>query len=178
MTTVCILATGPSLTAEAVAKVRHLPCIAVSDAYRLAPWASALVSADRAWWRHHNPDYAGTRYALADVPEVEKVSDLGMGSNSGLLACHVAVTRLGATRLLLLGVDMGGSHFFGMHPPPLKNTSKQRFEAMKKQFAEWHYQHKRVQVWNCNPKSGLECFERMTLDEALHRLAESSADAA
>lgn len=176
MTTICILATGPSLTAEAVAKVRHLPCIAVSDAYRLAPWACAMVSADKAWWRLHNPEFAGPKYTLADVPEVEKVMDLAMGSNSGLLACHIAVTRLGAKRLLLLGVDMHGSHFFGRHPEPLKNTKAERFEQMKKQFANWA--PKRVDIWNCNPESGLTCFPRMTLDEALNRLAESSADAA
>lgn len=176
MTTICILATGPSLTAEAVAKVRHLPCIAVSDAYRIAPWASALVSADKAWWRLHNPEFAGTRYTLADVPGVEKVTDLAMGSNSGLLACHIAVSRLGAKRLLLLGLDMHGSHFFGPHPAPLKNTQPNRFEQMKQQFANWA--PKRVEIWNCNPESGLTCFPRMTLEDALARLAESSADAA
>lgn len=170
MTTICILATGPSLTPEAVARVRHLPCVAVSDAYRLAPWACALVSADKAWWRVHIPDFAGTRYTLADVPEVEKVTDLAMGSNSGLLACHIAVTRLGAKRLLLLGLDMQGSHFFGRHPEPLKNTKPERFEQMKKQFANWA--PKRVEVWNCNENSGLTCFPRMTLDAALNRLAE------
>lgn len=99
-----------------------------------------------------------------------------MGSNSGLLACHIAVTRLGATRLLLLGLDMRGTHFFGKHPEPLKNTKPERFVQMRQQFANWA--PKRVQIWNCNPQSALECFERMTLDEALHRLAESQADAA
>lgn len=178
MTTVCVLATGPSLTPEDVARVRHLPCIAVSDAYRLAPWASALVSADKAWWRVHAPDFAGPCYALADVPGVEKITDLNMGSNSGLLGCHVAAHRMGATRILLLGVDMHGSHFFGAHAPPLKNTSAERYVAMKKQFSEWHYQHKRVKVWNCNPESGLDCFPKMTLEVALARVAESPADAA
>lgn len=176
MTTVCILATGASLTAEAVEKVRHLPCIAVSDAYRLAPWASALVSADKAWWRLHNPEFAGATYTLADVPWVEKVRDLAMGSNSGLLACHVAVTQLGAQRLLLLGLDMRGTHFFGRHPEPLKNTKPERFAQMRKQFENWR--HRGVEVWNCNPESALECFPKMTLEDALARLVEPAAHAA
>ena len=177
MTTVAVIATGPSLTEEAVETVRHLPCIAVSDAYRLAPWADALVSSDKAWWRVHQPDFAGRKFTLADVAGVEKVA-LAMGSNSGLLACHVAVHELGAKRLLLLGIDMHGTHFFGLHPPELKNTKPERFEAMKKQFSEWHYQHRSVQVWNCNETSGLKCFPLMSLEAALARLAESSPDAA
>ena len=47
----CILATGPSLSQSDIDYVRgKCKVIAVSDAYKLAPWCDYLVSADYAWW--------------------------------------------------------------------------------------------------------------------------------
>ncbi len=37
--------------------------IAVSDAYKLAPWADALVSQDRPWWNYHRPEFAGRKFS-------------------------------------------------------------------------------------------------------------------
>lgn len=57
-----VLATGPSLASEDVERVKgRFHVIAVSDAFRLAPWADALVSADAAWWKAHPDakDFAG-----------------------------------------------------------------------------------------------------------------------
>jgi hypothetical protein len=179
MNTVAVIATGKSLKPEHVEAVRHMPCLAVSDAYRLAPWALALVSQDKAWWRHHKPVFAGRRFCGQPEPNTEQVSFTGLisvGTNSALLACHVAVTEFKAKRILLLGVDMQGTHFFGPHPAPLKNTTPQRFEQMKKQFQHW--QPKGVEVWNCNPASALECFPKMTVHEAIDRMAESPLHAA
>lgn len=179
MSTVAVLATGKSLTVKQVEAVRHLPCIAVSDAYRLAPWALALVSQDKAWWRVNEPEFAGRKFCGQPWPDTEKVEFSGLisvGTNSGLLAAFVAVEVFKATRVLLLGVDMGGTHFFGPHPAPLKNTTPQRFEQMKQQFANW--KPKGIEVWNCNPASALECYPKMSLDDALARLAESSLHAA
>jgi hypothetical protein len=80
-----ILATGPSLTAEQVAAVRGLRVITVSDAYKLAPWADALVSADAVWWRHHQPVFAGKRFSNSKVPNVERL-EVPHGTNSCALA--------------------------------------------------------------------------------------------
>ena len=115
-----VIATGPSLTDEQVNACRHMPCVAVSNAYEKAPWAMALVSSDKRWWSHYKPEFDGLKFSVSVVPGVEKV-DLVSGSNSGLLGMEVAV-QLGATSLVLLGFDMHGSHYFGPHPKPLKNT--------------------------------------------------------
>lgn len=161
-----VLATGPSLTQAQVDAVRHLRVIAVSDACRLAPWAEVLVSADRAWWRHHRPTFAGRRVSALDVPGIDTEIENGlvMGSNSGLLALHVAV-KMGAKRVLLLGLDLGGTHFFGPHPEGLKNTKPQRFEVFKRQFAD--YKPRGVEIINCTPGSTLTCYPRADLDACL-----------
>lgn len=161
-----VIATGPSLTAEQVEKVRGLRTIAVSDAYKLAPWAEALVSVDKAWWLHHQPEFAGKRYSLMPVPgmETERITGMTADTNSGLRGIERAVLE-GATRVLLLGFDLGGTHFFGPHPDRLKNTPPHRFEVFKKQFAG--YQPRGVQIINCTPGSALKCYPAMTLEEAL-----------
>lgn len=178
--TFAILATGPSLTAAQVEAVREkCRVIAVSDAYKLAPWADGLVSQDKPWWRFHTEahgfegrKFSGAHWDGLDVPGLERIPFDGIiqsGTNSALLACEVAVKTFGAKELLLLGVDMKGSHFFGPHPEPLKNTTDARFEVMKRQFENWR--PKGVTVWNCNLNSGLECFPKRSLDECLAGLA-------
>jgi hypothetical protein len=146
--------------------------VVVSDAYKLAPWADALVSQDRTWWRVHAEAerFAGRKFSGGrDSPEYVEHVDFGgainTGTNSGLLACHVAATVYGATRILLLGIDMRGTHYFGEHPAPLKNTTDKRFEAMRRQFAQW--KPRGVTVINCAPGSALDCYPKGELDDCL-----------
>lgn len=157
-----VLATGPSLTQRVVDAVQgRAKVIAVSDAYRLAPWADALVSTDAAWWKA-NPDamdFQGPKWCAAPdfrkVEGVERFPGAESGSNSGLLACRVAVS-MGAKKVLLLGFDMKGAHFFGPHPAPLKNTTPARFEVFQRQFA--HYKPRGVEIINCTPDSSLRAY--------------------
>lgn len=118
-----VLATGPSLSVDQVDRVRGLcRVVAVSDAYKLAPWADCLVSADAAWWKAH-PDarhFSAEKWGeVCDFQNVPYVSPMhvGSGRNSGLLGVMLAV-RKGADRVILLGFDLHspGKHFFGEHP--------------------------------------------------------------
>lgn len=162
-----VLATGPSMSQAVADSVRgKCKVIAVSDSWQLAPWADALVSSDANWWRHKRPEFAGPKFTIGVWPDVEKLTDLPMGSNSGLLGIHVAV-KLGATRVLLLGLDMHGSHFFGPHTGPLKNTGDSRRDAMKSQFAS--YKPRGVEIINCTPGSALTCYPMGNLDDCLAR---------
>lgn len=150
-----VIATGPSLTPEQVERVRHLRCIAVSDAYRLAPWAEALVSADRKWWRYHTPEFDGRRFSSGAAEDTERLPYfVPSGTNSGALAIKVA-RHLGASRVVLLGFDGNGSHFFGPHPDEVRrglrlaNTS----DARRKVHMEQH----RLEAEECR-KAGVEIF--------------------
>lgn len=49
--TVAVIATGPSLTKSDLDLVSGLKCIAVNDAYLVAPWAKVLYAADERWWK-------------------------------------------------------------------------------------------------------------------------------
>lgn len=172
MTTAAILATGESMSpAVADSVVNCDVVIAVNDSYRLAPWADALAANDAAWWLAHPEAYrfAGRKFSANEILGVERVvspGQLSSSSSSGVLAMEVALI-FGANRILLLGFDMRGSHWFGSHPAPLKNTDPARFEIFKARMRDWGRAHGGVEVVNCTPGSALECFERKTLGEAL-----------
>jgi hypothetical protein len=166
-----VLATGQSLTQEQAEAVKGCcKVVAVSNAYKLAPWADALASCDASWWKN-NPeamDFAGRKFTTAPdwqgLSSLERVEGVASGTNSGLLGMMVAV-KLGATRTLLLGYDMQGTHFFGPHPAPLRNPTAARFEVFKKQFMA--YKPRGVEIINCTPGSALRAYPMGDLEEQL-----------
>lgn len=167
-----VLATGQSMNQEMANFVRgKCNVVAVSDAYKLAPWADALVSNDAGWWRAH-PDamnFAGQKYCGVKYEGTITVKrDIAFESscNSGLLGMRVA-RDLGATTILLLGFDMHGTHFFGAHPKPLSNTTAQRFAVHRGQFRRWNALKDKCPVINCTPGSALKLFPFDTLENAL-----------
>jgi hypothetical protein len=170
--TVAILATGPSMSQSLVDSLpASVPLIAVSDAYRLAPHAKALVAQDRKWWNAH-PDamqFEGPKFSCYPMDGITQVFVDGAvttGTNSGALALYVAVKH-GAKKVLLLGFDMHGDHFFGRHPEPLTNTLPYRFRIFMQQFRRLAGLCKRegVRVVNCTPGSSLTCFPFGTVAE-------------
>lgn len=171
---VVVIATGQSLTQAQVDHVRvcrdagKCKAVAVSNAWELAPWADALVSNDRAWWRHHATamGFAGRKFAGVNLKGVEYLRAGGgypSGCNSGLQGMRVAYEHLGATRILLIGLDLHGTHYFGPHPKQLRNTTEQRFNVMRAQFAKW----RGCEVVNCSPGSALTHFKFGDLFEIL-----------
>lgn len=161
-----ILATGPSMSLAVADSVRDKHVVAVSDAYKLAGWADVLVSQDKAWWSAH-PDallFPGRKFSTNEIDGVERFNSFaavgqafGSGCNSGLLGCVIA-QWLGATRIELYGFDMRGTHFFGHHPPPLKNPDEKRYASMMEDFRRWN--HDGIDVINMTPGSALNCFPR------------------
>lgn len=186
---VVVAATGPSLTASDLQGVRAagLPLVVVNDAHRLAPWADVLYACDAAWWDVHRgaPGFEGERWSSHDLEQNDKLataarwqlrlvagvdadglsrdpSRIHYGGNSGLQAINLA-TLWGATRVLLLGFDGGAGHFFGDHPPGLRNAPASRFRtafALAARSAP-------VPIINCTPTTALACFPRMRLTDAL-----------
>ncbi len=161
-----ILGTGPSMSQEIADQVKgRAKVIAVSDAYKIAPWADALVSHDSSWWAYHKDAHAfkGLKFcAYNTFSTVNKFKPPVNGCNSGLMAMCVA-KELGATKILICGFDMHGTHYFGPHPAKLKNTTKERFISHLDQFKWWHG----PDVINCTPGSALKKFPFMPLGEAL-----------
>ncbi len=182
--TIVCAATGPSLTAAQLDRCRlDARVIAVNNAYQLAPWADVLYACDQKWWHWHKgvPTFRGLKYSLnASYPDVKVLKNVGQtglssnpsglmtGHNSGYQAINLAV-HLGAARILLLGYDMQGGHFFGKHPdksaPPFAACLK-AFPTLVKPLAALG-----IEIVNCTPGSALTCFPMRSLDEALEMAA-------
>lgn len=170
--TFAILATGPSMSQAVADSVRHLRVVAVSDAFVFAPWAEALASQDLAWWKARPlaSDFRGRKFCGAmEPPEgVALLPDLPSGCNSGVLGIRVA-RHLGAKRIVLLGFDGHGTHFFGPHTGTLKETTELRRRAHFEQHrqeahaCQWHG----VEVWNCTPGTVIDAYPTTTLQMAL-----------
>lgn len=192
-TIVCV-ATGPSLTADDVACCYgKVPVVCVNDAYRLAPWADALVANDYSWWLHHEgvPGFAGDKWGVLHQtwkkperwPSVKQLritgseglesdpSAIRTGKNSGYTAVNVAI-HYGARRVVLLGYDMGApkngpQHFFGDHQwAPGQRSPYQTFIDL---FRTMRADLKRlgVEVVNASRQTALRCFPCVSLEEAL-----------
>jgi hypothetical protein len=191
--TVVVAATGPSLTQEVADRCRGHAAVAVSDAWRLLPWADVLYACDAAWWRYHRgvPDFAGERwtshgagndkqdiastYGLRCVAGAQGVGFsrrqdvIHYGHNSGFQALNLAIL-LGAARIVLVGFDMrvvdGRRHFHGDHPHPLINADPRRFVP--------HFERAAaslpagVEILNATPGSALTCWPIVPLVDALH----------
>lgn len=167
-----VIATGQSLKDEEIEACRVARkdgvlsgVIAVSDAAYKAPWADYVVSYDTAWWNENQAVLAlkGKKFSMAKLRGTEAFSTtLVNGCNSGLMAMEVAKTIGKAKAIILLGIDMHGTHFFGPHEK-LKNTSDKRFLHHIRQFSTW----KGPPVYNCNPDSALKLFPYRKLSDIL-----------
>ena len=177
MTTWAVVATGESLKpdpAAAVARVKHLSCVAVGNAFALAPWARAMVACDLTWWQKH-PEakvFPGEKWcANGSPPGVQRIPPfpgIFTNTNSGLLGLHCAVNRYQAKRVLLLGIDMKGTHYFGRYANGCANTEPFRFGLFIRQFEDFAKRlPKDVEVVNCSVDSALEVFPKMRLEDAL-----------
>lgn len=163
MTIWAVLATGPSMNKELTEIVRgKVKVLAVSDAYKLAPWADGLVSHDRSWWREHPKAlrFKGRKFCRFHKHGTEIFNtNIPSACNSGYMAMNIAASKEvwgkhAATKILMLGFDMHGTHFFGPHPPQLKNTSEKRRRVHIDQFRQWNG----CEVINCTPGSKIPWF--------------------
>lgn len=187
--TCVIVATGPSAGTAQLELVAGWPCIAVNDAYRLTPDADALYAADYAWWKFHikaiRESFTGQLWSCSSEAgrdfgcrtvgiarrgglshRADEIRQGGRVGNSGAQAINLAFLW-GARRLVLVGFDFAGSHFFGDHPRELAKTSA--FDRMREGMGELarDLYDNRVEVINCSARSALTFWPKRTLAEAL-----------
>ena len=166
-----LLAPGPSMSQALADSVRDHRVVAINNVYELAPWADALAANDLSWWRKHPEakQFAGAKYSANRIGDgVEQVRSplVTSCSNSGVLALEVA-KRQGATRILLLGFDMHGTHYFGKYTNGCTNTTEARRKIHHHQFARWGRANRNIEIVNCTSGSVLTCFKTARMDEYL-----------
>lgn len=180
--TVAILASGESMSREvADAVVGRIPTVAINNCYELAPEADMLYACDAKWWMHYHEAIAFKGLKVTIDPSLPARSvkllhnsgqsgydpdpaNLRTGLNSGFQATQLVV-HAGAARILLLGFDMRGRHWFGDHPAGLQDSDPNVFARFIAEFERVApiYADLGVDVVNCTPGSALSCFRASTL---------------
>lgn len=125
-----LLAPGPSASADQAqqAQAAGYSIGAVGNAFELIEGPDFIAATDSAWWRKYPQakDENCRHYTMHTVSGCKHVRIPGFGVvNSGVLALECA-KREGAKRILLLGFDMHGSHFFGQYTNGLSNTTDKK----------------------------------------------------
>jgi len=189
--TVVIVAGGPSVTLSQVRAIglaragASIKVVAINDAIYPCWFADIGYACDTAWWRHHGglPGFAGRRVSLDDcgIDGVDFLINTGTqgfdpapgclrsGGNSGYQALHLCA-HLGADRVVLIGFDMRGSHWFGEHPPAIRRIAPnmrnriERFHELGAVLAA-----RGIDVVNATPGSALTGFRVGDLELELSR---------
>lgn len=195
--TVVILASGPSLSedqCEAVRAWRQAETaqprrvIAINNTFRRALWADMLYACDVNWWNVYineavatfagefwTQDVRAQREHRIKYVESSRADGLGkrpgvihQGGNSGYQAINLAY-QAGAEKIVLLGLDMHGTHWHGKHVNGLPNTSDWLFRIWIKNFDALasDLRAEGVDVVNCSPDSAVRCFRPSPLNEEL-----------
>lgn len=180
---ICI-ANGASLTREDVEYCQGKGIVyAVKEAVYLAPWADAVYAADGDWWQLKNglPEYTGEKIGLEekicekygltcqkyDAKLVWGSGDtIATGGNSGFQAVNIAVNR-GATKVILLGYDMGYStnkHWW---------TGQFKRDCRPSNYKDWIDKFTKAaplipaEIINCTRETALNCFKRADLRDVI-----------
>lgn len=155
----------------------------MNDAYRRAR-LDILYACDEAWWNHYDgvPGFAGIKATQAERPARrfglrwlklegqkglnKKPGHISSGGNSGHQALNLAY-HTGASRILLLGYDMGGKHWFHDRPGIFNKNSP--FSAWVKdfEFIARDLEAQGVEVINCSLNSALRCFKKIELADCI-----------
>lgn len=146
-----------------------------NNTFLLAPDANLLFAADIAWWFKHPEafEFKGEKFVAskdARVPVQYMKPPVGhaSGSNSALLAARLAKER-GAKKVLLFGVDLRDdelTHWHGDHEG-LKNPCVGAFNRARAAWTAFSKEKDNPTIINCNPRSGLDCFPKMSMESAL-----------
>lgn len=138
MTVFICLASGKSLNDVDFSLVRKsgLPVIACNNSWEKYPEANFLCAVDKAWWMEYKPQFSGLRVSRNSIKGNIWFNpyDCPAGCNTGLFALYWA-KACNSRKVILLGYDMGGSHWHGDHPSGLKNPSQNDFNRYIEQFS-------------------------------------------
>lgn len=197
--TVALVASGPSARRADAEKLKgRMPVFAVKQGVDLCPWADVVYGCDGHWWRYRLglPQFKGLKLRWADnncpdYPDVhgftikdntldrlllDEPGVIGSGRNSGFQALNIAL-QFGARRILLVGFDMAGEHFYGRNNWAMaRNPDEYNFQKWRAAFslAARDLQQMGIEVVNVSTQSALKCFPKMPLDRALQSWAEAA----
>ncbi len=196
-----IVAGGPSLKGFAWSRLDGKFVIAINRSYEVLPNAQIIYFTDYDFWDHHRDNmlaHSGqlikgsqTRskeennpsviyYRLSGKPGISTERGLlHHGNNSTYAALNLAAVHLKFKKIYLFGVDMkwgepknkSTSHWHDGHkridPEYSYDKMKRAFKTIVEPLTNIG-----VEVYNANIDSALECFPKVTIEEALNEITD------
>ena len=183
-----ILASGPSLVQQDLSRLGRRLVMGLNRSVWAYPDAHYHCTMDQRLFDEFPEALGATRYLFTlegrpfGIPlrllGSEGFSeDLAEGIYSGYTVSYFALQvaiYMGFTEVFFLGLDLnhhaGQTHFFG-HDFRSRTHVETEFPRMMRMltFGAERAVQLGVRVYNCSPTSSLECFERVSFDEALAR---------
>lgn len=164
--------------------------LAVNNAYLRAPWARWVYGCDYGWWAYHIADVRRMATGELWTQDADAAREFGLqriecdpygiglcrtpgkingGNNGGYQALGKAFHD-GATKIVLLGYDMGGLHWHGEHPKEISGPAHATDYALYASAfpaLAIDLDAAGVEVVNCSRKTNLTCFRRSTIEQEL-----------
>ncbi|WP_269581971.1 hypothetical protein [Roseibium sp. Sym1] len=166
--------------ARATDKIR---VVAINDAIYPCWFADLIYACDRQWWNTHGDlsRFPGNKLRLAtpsangidtnapniEISSITKSGTTGFDDRPGYVrtggnGCYQVMNHLvhcGVRRIILVGIDMKGQHWFGDHPTGCFKTAP-KYERRISEFSELadELRKRDVDVVNCSPGTSLKCF--------------------
>jgi len=182
--TAFIIGGGKSVLRCDLGLIRGRRCIVVNSSYSLVPWADFLIFSDGPWWRFHQDklrDFKGRILSAcisARGPNIwRKIAPRGTATTM-TTAIWVAM-RLGAAKIVTLGLDNGGG-IDGHHHAPHPWTAKHKERYTEKQWQDqWKRQREDLStliiplkesgtsLLNASPGSKLDLWPIVSLEQTL-----------
>lgn len=193
--TAAIIASGPSAKNANISLLKGMTrVIAIKKSVELAPFADVVYGCDAPWWRSvqglpkfqglklaYDRGVCGSQYGIRMVEIEDPTSNdlkfgvtgnVGAGGNSGFQALNLAI-QFGATRIILIGFDLrgdSGEHWYGrnnwaMANNPVDSVYKRWVTAFTS--AAPVLSARGIRVINASPISALQCFPKMSIEDAL-----------
>lgn len=156
-----------------------------------APWADILYAADAKWWSFYRPAFTDLRVSGEPVPPIQSQrgppieiqtipltmlargesmprvpGSVVSGDHSGFQALGLALT-LGATRILLLGYDCGGSRRNCHKDRERQFSTEPPFDQWVPKYQQAADQWPKVEIINCAMNSRITVFPKRPLGECL-----------
>lgn len=177
---ICV-ASGPSLVKEDCELLRNysLKIVAVNNSWQMVPFCDYVYAGDAKWWQAYRFSIK-TEKAEFWTCSVGASAKFGLklhqgrigAYNSGLRAVEFGMS-LGFKRIGLLGYDCSiknGLHWHGEHTfDAAGNPTQEKILKWRKQFENvaTRANMSGVKILNCSRQTELECFDRISLEEAL-----------
>lgn len=168
--------------------------IGVNMAYRLGDWIDVLIFGDNDFRRNNAKEmnhHSALKVSIAPKKDAqfkwmqrhrsiqagltEKPGDLCWNNTTGAAAINLAV-QLGVKEIYLLGFDMKltnqNQHWHKEYPnKKYEDINRQLFNPQTKPFSLIAKAASKlgVKIYNCNPDSAIECFPKITVQQALRK---------